>query len=219
MLALSLNVYARHPGALVLALPRGGVPVGFAIAHALEIPLDILLVRKLGLPGHEEYAMGAIASGGLRVVQTGLLEQLGVPMHVVDDVAQCELRELERRELLYRGNRPPVQLGGRIVILVDDGLATGSTMLAAVQALRKKMPARVIVAVPVAASDTCEMLNAEVDEIICLRTPEPFYAVGIWYEDFGQTTDQEVKSLLDAAEKEQAARMQEDGAAKMYPAE
>lgn len=201
-----LGAYARHPDAIVLALPRGGVPVGFAVTDALDIPLDVMLVRKLGVPGHEELAMGAVASGGLLVLAPEVLNMLSIGQDTIDAAARRELLEIERREKLYRSNRPAPQLQNRIVILVDDGLATGSTMLAAVQGVRTQHPARIIVAVPVAAADTCRKLRAEADEIVCLRTPEPFYAVGLWYEDFTQTTDEEVIRLLDEAERRQASR-------------
>lgn len=184
---------------IVLALPRGGVPIGYEVARALRAPLDVFIVRKLGMPGHEEFAMGAIASGGVRVLNEELFAEFSVPTHIVDAVAQREMIELERRERSYRGSRPPLDLTGRTVIVVDDGLATGSTMRAAVRALGKMGPAAVIVAVPVAASQTCDEFRSEVDEIICLRTPEPFQAVGLWYLDFSQTTDEEVHDLLDRA--------------------
>jgi putative phosphoribosyl transferase len=182
---------------VVLALPRGGVPVGFAVAQALSAPLDVFVVRKLGVPGHEELAMGAIASGGVRVLNDEVLGYIPVTKEVIEDVATREQQELERRERAYRGNRPPLDVTGRTVIVVDDGLATGSTMRAAVQALRKKKPRSIIVAVPVAARQTCIDLRAEVDDLVCLRTPEPFQAVGLWYENFDQTTDEEVHDLLD----------------------
>jgi len=196
LLAERLDAYAGHSDAILLSLPRGGVPVAFSISRKLNIPLDILIVRKLGVPGHAEYAMGAIASGGLRVLQQDVLDTLDISPAVVETITQRELREIERRERLYRDNRPTPSLHDRIVILVDDGLATGSTMLAAVQAVRQEEPKRVIVAVPVAAPDTCQKLAAEADEIVCLSTPSPFYAVGIWYEDFSQTSDDEVRNLL-----------------------
>lgn len=204
LLAERLGAYAGRGDVVVLALPRGGVPVGFAVAKALQAPLDILLVRKLGVPGHEEYAMGAIASGGLCVLQPEILQMLNIPMDVAKGVAQRKLQEIQRREKLYRANRPTLDVHDKVVILVDDGLATGSTMLAAVHVLRQGKPARVVVAVPAAPPDTCQALRPEVDEMICLHTPEPFYAVGLWYEDFEQTTDDEVTSLLDEANRERA---------------
>ncbi len=195
-LAAALRAYANRPDTLVLALPRGGVPVGFQVAEALKAPLDVFLVRKLGVPGHEEYAMGAIASGGVRVINREVVDALGIPNSVIDAVAAHEQRELERQERLFRGDRPPPVVRGRTVILVDDGLATGATMKAAVQALRQQGPSRIVVAVPVASVEACDEFRSEADEIVCLRTPEPFYAVGLWYEDFSQTTDEEVRELL-----------------------
>ena len=184
---------------IVLALPRGGVPVAFHVAEQLGAPLDLFIVRKLGVPGHEELAMGAIASGGVRVMNESVMRQLRIPESMVDAVAQRELAELQRRERAYRGDRPPLDVRGKSVILVDDGLATGSTMRAAVQALKKMQPHAIVVAVPVAARETCAALRREVDDVVCLRTPEPFDAVGLWYEDFSQTTDDEVHELLERA--------------------
>lgn len=190
-----------HDDVIVLALPRGGVPVGYRVARALGVPLDVFIVRKLGLPGHEELAMGAIASGGVRVLNRDVLDYMPVSPQMIDTVAQREQRELERRESEYRGARPPLDVHGKTVIVVDDGLATGSTMRAAVAALRKMEPQQVIIAVPVAAESTCNEFRAErlADEVVCLRTPEPFQAVGLWYEDFSQTTDAEVHQLLGRA--------------------
>jgi putative phosphoribosyl transferase len=182
--------------AIVLALPRGGVPVGYEVAKAINAPLDVFIVRKLGVPGAEELAMGAIASGGVRVLNRDVLDYARVTQQQLDAVAAREERELARREAEYRGNRAPLDVRGRTVIIVDDGLATGSTMRAAVQALRAMEPKRVIVAVPVGAAQTCEDFREIADEIICLRTPEPFEAVGLWYDDFTQTTDAEVHALL-----------------------
>ncbi len=196
LLATKLTAYANRPDVVVLALPRGGVPVAFAVARALRAPLDVFLVRKLGVPGHEELARGAIASGGVRVLNDEVVRYLRIPDAVIDEVAAREMQEISRRERLYRGDRPPLHVQGRTTILVDDGLATGATMRAAIAALRQLRPARVVVAVPTAAPDPCEELGAEVDEIVCARTPEPFYAVGLWYEDFSQTTDEEVRELL-----------------------
>jgi predicted phosphoribosyltransferase len=196
VLAERLGAYADRPDVIVLALPRGGVPVGYEVARALHAPLDVFIVRKLGVPGHEELAMGAVATGGVRVVNEQVVRALGIPDSVIDAVASWELEELRRRERLYRGDRPPPDVRGKTVILVDDGLATGSTMLAAVRALRQQQPARIVVAVPIAAPDTCELLRAEVDDVVCAVTPEPFYAVGLWYRDFSQTTDEEVRELL-----------------------
>jgi len=196
LLATKLTAYANRPDVLVLALPRGGVPVAYEVARALNAPLDIFLVRKLGVPGYEGLAMGAIATGGVRVLNDELVGGLGIPDYIVNEVAASEQRELMRRERLYRGDRPAPDVRGRTVILVDDGLATGATMLAAVKALRQQQPARIVVAVPTASPETCEQLRAEVDDIICAITPEPFHAVGLWYEDFSQTTDEEVRDLL-----------------------
>ena len=199
-LAAQLTNYANRPNVLVLALPRGGVPVAFEVARALRAPLDIFLVRKLGVPGHEELAMGAIATGGVRVLNEETLRYLHVPDAVIDAVAADELRELERREQLYRGDKPAPDVKGKTVVLVDDGLATGSTMRAAAAALRQQQPARIVVAVPVSARQTCDEYRMGVDEIICAITPEPFHAVGMWYADFSQTTDEEVRALLARAQ-------------------
>jgi predicted phosphoribosyltransferase len=183
----------------VLGLPRGGVPVAYGVAQALGAPLDVFVVRKLGLPGHEELAMGAIASGGVRVLNEDVLRQVPLRPEVIDGVAEREQRELERRERSYRGERPPLEVRERTVIVVDDGLATGSTMRAAVRALRTMKPRALIVAVPVGARPTCEELRAEADDVLCLATPYPFQAVGLWYEDFEQTADEEVHELLERA--------------------
>jgi putative phosphoribosyl transferase len=195
-LADGLREYAGRPDVLVLALPRGGVPVAYEVARALDAPLDVFLVRKLGVPGHEELAMGAIASGGVRVLNERVLAIAGVDERTVDAVAAEEQRELERREAAYRGDRPALDVRGRTVVLVDDGLATGSTMRAAAVALKEQNPRRLVIAVPVAAGETCDEFRGEVDEIVCASTPEPFYGVGMWYEDFSQTTDEEVVRLL-----------------------
>jgi len=202
VLAGTLKEYSNRDDILVLALPRGGVPVAFEIASALHSPLDVFLVRKLGVPGQEELAMGAIATGGIRVLNYDVVKHLGVPDYVIDSATEAEQRELDRREQAYRGSREPPEVRGRTVILVDDGLATGSTMRAAVTALRQRTPARIVVAVPVAAGSTCQEFREEVDQIICATTPEPFYGVGQWYEDFSQTTDEEVRDLLDRAAQE-----------------
>jgi predicted phosphoribosyltransferase len=196
LLATQLVTYANRPDVLVLALPRGGVPVAYEVARALKAPLDVFLVRKLGLPGHEELAMGAVATGGVRVLNDQIVRALRIPDYVIEAVAAQEQQELRRRERLYRGGRPSPDVRGRTVILVDDGLATGATMQAAIKALRQQQPARIVVAVPTASPETCEALRAEVDEVICAITPEPFHAVGLWYEDFSQTTDEEVRDLL-----------------------
>jgi predicted phosphoribosyltransferase len=191
------------------------VPVAFEVASALGAPLDVFLVRKLGAPGHEELAMGAIATGGVRVMNDTVVRELGIASQTVEAVAATEQAELERRERAYRGGRPPPQVAGRTVILVDDGLATGSTMRAAVSALRhdgpsRDGPSRLIVAVPVAAPSTCEELRAEVDEIVCARTPDPFFAVGLWYGDFSPTTDAEIHDLLSRASGDDAGRTRPD---------
>ncbi len=186
VLAARLERYTNRPDVIVLALPRGGVPVGFEIARALRAPLDVFNVRKLGVPGQEELAMGAIATGGIRVLNDEIVRELGLTPAAIDRVAAREELELARREQLYRDGRPLPDLADRIVILVDDGLATGSTMRAAARAVRRLGPARLVVAVPTAAPETCRDLGAEVDEIICAMTPEPFYAVGLWYEDLRQ---------------------------------
>ncbi len=196
VLANALNKYAGRHNVVVLALPRGGVPVAFEVAEALGAPLDIFLVRKLGTPGHRELAMGAIASGGIRVLNDEVVTWLGITPEEIDAVAREEQRELERRQQAYLEGRALTPLEGRVVILVDDGLATGSTMRAAVQAVRQRNPARVVVAVPVGAPDTCSEMAALADEVVCARMPEPFSAVGQWYVDFDQTTDEEVMDLI-----------------------
>ncbi|HEX6292180.1 MAG TPA: phosphoribosyltransferase [Herpetosiphonaceae bacterium] len=200
LLARALIHYANRPNAVVLALPRGGVPVGYEIARALALPLDVLIVRKLGVPGHEELAMGAIASGGVRVLYNEVIQDLGIADKAIEAVAARERRELERREHVYRDHRPVLEVHDRIVLLVDDGLATGTTMLAAIKALRARHPAGIVVGVPVAPPSTVSTIRREVDEIVCLLTPELFYGVGLWYADFHQVTDDEVRSLLDRAE-------------------
>jgi putative phosphoribosyl transferase len=197
-LAQKLQRYRDDSAVIVLALPRGGVPVAYEVARALHAPLDVFIVRKLGLPGHEEFAMGAIATGGVMVMNPDVA-QFHVPEAAIEAVVARERSELDRRELLYRGERPPLPIEDRVVILVDDGLATGSTMLAAATAVKRQKPRRVIVAVPVAATETCQTFRREVDDVICAITPEPFRAVGMWYEDFRQVSDAEVHALLDAA--------------------
>ena len=195
-LAEKLMRYANRPDVLGLALPRGGVPVGFAVAQALHVPLDVFLVRKLGVPGHEELAMGAIASGGVRVLNEDVVNFLQIPLTIIDAVAAQEQQELERRMLHYRRGRPPLDVHGGTVILVDDGLATGATMRAAVLALRQQQPARIVVAVPIASSTVCHELETVADEVVCAATPEPFYAVGLWYENFEPISDAEVCDVL-----------------------
>jgi putative phosphoribosyl transferase len=196
-LAAHLGKYAARPDVVVLALPRGGVPVAYEVAKALGAPLDVFIVRKLGVPSHEEYAMGAVASGGVRVVSDEVVRGLGLTQADVERVAARETAELTRRERLYRGDRPEPDLSQHTVILVDDGLATGSTMKAAVKALSTKQPAAIVVAVPIAAPETCRELERVVDEVVCAVTPDPFHAVGLWYQDFSQTTDAEVHDLLE----------------------
>ena len=196
ILAGRLREFAGRDNVIVLGLPRGGIPVAYEVARALGAPLDVFVVRKLGLPGHPELAMGAIASGGVRVLNDDLLRYLHVPPSAIDAVARVEQAELERREQAYRGARPPMPLEGRNVILVDDGLATGSTMRAAVLAIRRIAPSQIVVAVPVGAPDTCRALSEVADQVVCARMPEPFTAVGAWYDNFEQTTDEEVRRLL-----------------------
>jgi putative phosphoribosyl transferase len=199
LLAEKLMAYANRQDIRVLALPRGGVPVAFEIAKALRAPLDVFLVRKLGVPGHEELAMGAIASGGIVVHNDEVIGNLDISSQEIDTAVAREQQELERRERLYRGDRPFPDLHSCTVILVDDGLATGATMRAAVVAVRQHHPAHSVIAVPIAAPDICEALSTQVDEIICAITPDPMYAVGLWYEHFDQTTDDEVRELLTQA--------------------
>jgi predicted phosphoribosyltransferase len=196
LLAERLSAYRDRDDVVVLALPRGGVPVAREVARALGVRLDVYVVRKLGVPGHEELAMGAIATGGVRLLNHDVIDALGIPMNVIDAVSAREQQELARREQAYRGDRGPIALTNKTVILVDDGLATGATMRAAVMAARQQQPARVIVAVPVGAVSTCADLAAEADDVVCVRTPDPFVAVGLWYRDFTPTTDHEVRSLL-----------------------
>jgi len=199
-LAEKLAGYANDPTVLVLGLPRGGVPVAYEVSRALSAPLDVFVVRKLGVPGHRELAMGAIASGGVRVLNEEVLRILNISSAMIDMVAAQEQKELERQQRLYRGDAPFPELSGRKIIVVDDGLATGSTMRAAVRALRQSEPARIIVAAPVAAAETYGSLGREADEVVCCEVPESFYAVSMWYEEFGQTSDQEVRDLLQAAD-------------------
>ncbi len=199
ILARHLQAYKNRPDTLVLAIPRGGVPVAYEVARELNAPLDVFIVRKLGVPGHEELGMGAIATGGVRILHEGIVRELGIPQRVIDAVSEREQGELERREQLYRGDRPSPRIEGRTVIVVDDGLATGSSMKAAVQALRQQRPARLIVAVPTAPAETCNHLKEIADEVVCAITPEPFFAVGGSYGDFSQTTDEEVRDLMQRA--------------------
>ncbi|MEM9903732.1 MAG: phosphoribosyltransferase [Cyanobacteria bacterium P01_D01_bin.44] len=195
-LATQLNAYANHSDVIVLGLPRGGVPVAYEVAQALNVPLDICLVRKLGVPGHRELAMGAIASGGVRVLNYDVISLLAISEKMLEHVAARELRELQRRDRAYRGDRPQPEICDRTVLLVDDGLATGATIRAAIAVLRLQQPKQIVVAVPVAPIAACEALETEVDAVVCLATPEPFYAIGLWYENFAQTTDDQVRDLL-----------------------
>lgn len=210
-LADRLTRFADQQDVMILALPRGGVPVAYEVARALNAPLDVFLVRKLGFPGHPELAMGAIATGGVRILDQFLIQMYGVRPEVIDRITASEKLELERREKSYRDDRPPPDVKDHTVILIDDGLATGSTMRAAVEALREEGARKIVVAVPVAPPDTCDAMKSEVDEIICAVTPEPFRAVGVWYADFGETTDEEVRELLARAEKEIPHRMHQAG--------
>ena len=195
-LAEKLSEYANRSDVIVLALPRGGVPVAYEVARALDVPLDVLIVRKLGLPGREELAIGAIASGGIRILNEDIVQALSVDPLVIDRVTEQEMEELQRRQQLYRGDRAALEVRDKTVLLVDDGLATGASMLAAVQALRTRNPARIIVAVPAAAPQAIDLLQRKVDEIVYVMAPDPFEGVGKWYEDFSQTTDEEVQKLL-----------------------
>lgn len=199
LLATKLAFYAHLPEGIVVGLPRGGVPVAFEVAKALHLPLDVFLVRKLGVPGQEELALGAIAEGGTQVLNQPVIHSLKVSDPAIEAVIEREKRELERRSRLYRADRPPLNATGRVVILVDDGLATGATMLVAVRSLRQQHPDQLVVAVPVAASETCDFLRTAADAVICAETPDRFGSVGVWYQDFSQTTDEEVKQLLQQA--------------------
>jgi putative phosphoribosyl transferase len=196
ILARRLAHYAGNPDTLVLGLARGGVPVAFEVAQALGAPLDVFIVRKLGVPGQEELAMGAIAPGGVTIINDYIVSRLNIAPQAIEAAIEVEIKELARRERMYRAQRPPLDSTGRIIILIDDGLATGSTMRAAVVALKKSGVARLVLAVPVAAPQTCDELGAEVDEVICEAMPEPFYGVGRWYQEFPQTSDEEVRHLL-----------------------
>jgi putative phosphoribosyl transferase len=194
--------YAGRDDTIVLALPRGGVPVGYEVARKLGAPLDVFVVRKLGAPGQPEFALGAIASGGVRVVNRDAIQALGIADRLVEEIARREQEELSRRERLYRGNRPAPNLTGKTVILVDDGLATGSTMRSAAAAIKQQSPSRLVVAVPVAARSTCDELAQDVDQVVCAVTPFPFFAVGQWYSDFSETSDDEVRDLLERTARE-----------------
>lgn len=204
-LASRLANYAGRNDVVVLALPRGGVPVAYEVARVLNAPLDVFIVRKIGVPGQEELAMGAAASGGMRVLNDDVVRGLGIPSQVIDRMTEVAMHEIERRERLYRDGAPLIDVRGRVVILVDDGLATGATMRAAVTALRTQNPARIVIAVPVAASATCDAFRGEVEEIVCAQEPPMFFAVGQWYRNFEQTTDEEVHDLLQRARQPHAA--------------
>lgn len=196
ILAQHLMAYANGENLLVLALPRGGVPVAFEVATALNVPLDVCIVRKLGVPGHKELAMGAIASGGIGVLNYDVINTLGINKEIIQAVATEELQELQRRDRTYRGDVPPIDVKNKTVILIDDGIATGSTIRAAIALLKQQQPANIVVAVPVAPASTYKELQSEVDEIVCLQIPEVMSAIGVWYDDFSQTTDEEVRELL-----------------------
>ena len=196
LLAAALQPYAGRSDVLILGLPRGGVPVAYEVAQTLKAPLDLMLVRKLGVPGHAELAMGAIATGGIRVLNTEVIEELGISDAAIERVTAREQQELQRRDQVYRGHRPPPDMEGRCVILVDDGLATGATMRSAIAAVRQQKPAQLVVAVPVAPPHTVAVLREEADEVVCPATPEPFFSIGLWYEDFAPVTDEEVRVLL-----------------------
>ena len=206
VLATLLRPYAGRADVVVLALPRGGVPVGFEVAQALGVPLDVFVVRKLGVPGHEELAMGAIASGGVRVLLPDIFRELRIPQGALEETTRREEAELARREKEFRGGREPVDVRGKTVIVVDDGLATGSSMRAAIAALRKLEPERIVVAVPVAAEASCAEIGAIADDCVCATTPPGFSAVGMWYDDFRQTEDEEVRELLAAATNSEPAQ-------------
>jgi putative phosphoribosyl transferase len=195
-LASRLKKYAHDPNVLVLGLPRGGVPVAFEVAESLNAPLDICLVRKLGVPGHKELAMGAIASGGVRVLNYDIVNWLGISGKTIDEVAIRELHELQRRDRAYRGDRDQPEIQNRTIILVDDGVATGATMRAAIHVLREQQPHKIVVAIPVIAPDVYTSLKSDVEEVVCVITPDPLYSIGLWYKNFAQTTDAEVQALL-----------------------
>ena len=197
MLAEKLTAYTNRKDVLVMALPRGGVPVGYEVAKALNAPLDVCIVRKLGVPSHKELAMGAIASGGVRILNYDVVGWLNISSGTIEEVATHELRELQRRDRVYRGDRPPPNVKDNTIILVDDGIATGSTMRAAIAILHQQKPAQIVIATPVAPFSACQELQALVDEVVCILMPEPFYAIGLWYENFTQTTDAQVRQLLE----------------------
>src|ERR1019366_886843 len=212
-LARRLRTYANRDDVIVLGAPRGGVPIAFEVATALRAPLDVFVLRKLGVPGREEFAFGAIASGGVRILDRRTIEGLGITGLDIERVTMAEKQELERRERAYRGGRPPLDVSGLTVILVDDGIATGASMRAAIRALRQMKPARIVIAVPVAPLATCNQLQFEVDELVCLEMPEPFYGVGQFYDDFTQVSDEEVKELLDSASRQRREPRYQDSLA------
>ena len=201
-LALHLRRYANREDVIVLGAPRGGIPVAFEVATELGAPLDVFVLRKLGVPDREEFAFGAIASGGVRIIDRNTVESLGITGLDIERVTRAEKQELERRERAYRGGRPPLDVRGLTVILIDDGIATGSSMRAAIRALRQLKPGRIVLAVPVAPASTCGQLRFEADELVCIETPEPFYGVGQFYGDFSQVSDREVKELLENASRQ-----------------
>jgi predicted phosphoribosyltransferase len=216
-LARALSRYAGRSDVTVLGLPRGGVPVAYEVATALDAPLDVLVVRKIGVPGHEELAMGALASGGIQVMDPRMAEQLGASGCKVRELIELERAELARRERAFRGDRPYPELTGRTVLLVDDGLATGSSMYAAIAAVGTRSPAHVVVAVPVGSPEVCRAFRTHADDVVCLATPDPMYSVGLWYEDFSQTPDAEVRALLDRAAERRAARATRRAAQPLQP--
>ena len=201
-LARRLGNYANRKDVIVLGIPRGGIPVAFEVARMLKVPLDVFVLRKLGVPGREELGFGAIATGGIRALNAEIVEALRISPLDIERVTNTERKELNRRERVYRGRRPPLNVSGLTVILVDDGIATGSGMRAAIDALRQLKPARIVIAVPVAPASTCDHLVSEVDHLVCLETPEPFYGVGQFYFDFSQVSDREVNDLLERAARE-----------------
>ncbi len=205
-LAQKLGAYAGKTDVVVLGIPRGGVPVAFEVAKVLRAPLDIFLSRKLGVPGQEELAFGALASGGVRVLDRGLIRELNLSKEEIDRIAETVKKELERRERVYRGDRPPIKIEGKVTLLIDDGIATGSSMRAGIKALRQMKPSRLVVAVPVAPLHTCKRMKSEVDELVCVYTPEFFYAIGQFYEDFSQVSDEEVTELLHRAQSVNSSR-------------
>lgn len=211
-LATRLAKYANREDVLVLGVPRGGIPVAFEVASALHVPLDIFVLRKLGVPGHEELAFGAIGSGGVRILNADIVDQLGISELDIAAATKEQTKELERREQRYRGNRPPLDVRGRTVILVDDGIATGASLRAAIHAIRKMTPAAIVAAVPVAPRTSCHLIRREVDELVCLDTPEFFFAIGEFYRDFSQVSDEQVVELLDRAARQKMEKQPQEAA-------